>query len=260
MSAEAIRKAPSPNIHRLMDAGAWSLNARGVMPTVSSPNWASIIMGAGPEQHGVTSNDWQAATAVIPPVCKSSLGEMFPTIFGRVREARPNAKIAAIYDWADFGRLFERKAVDESRHVKGSPEAAAAAIEYWRANKPDLLFLHLDDLDHAGHNSEWHSEAYFAELEFIDGLIGKVMDAVDLRKTNLLLVADHGGVGKKHGGLTMVELEVPWVAAGPGVGKRGEFAKTAPVASLDTAPTVAALLGAGPNPCWTGRNLLGRVK
>ena len=35
-----------------------SIHARGVIPTVSSPNWASMIMGAGPEQHGITSNDW----------------------------------------------------------------------------------------------------------------------------------------------------------------------------------------------------------
>jgi len=42
-----------------MREGAWTLHARGVMPTVSSPNWASMIMGAGPEQHGVTSIDWQ---------------------------------------------------------------------------------------------------------------------------------------------------------------------------------------------------------
>jgi len=46
----------TPVLHQLMRSGSYTLHARGVMPTSSSPNWASMIMGAGPEQHGVTSN------------------------------------------------------------------------------------------------------------------------------------------------------------------------------------------------------------
>ena len=254
-SAEAVRKAPVPNIRRMMAAGAWTLNARGVMPTVSSPNWASIIMGAGPEQHGVTSNEWQPFNAEIKPVCTSPLApEQFPSIFGQFRQQRPNAKIAVIHDWKDFARLLERKAANELRHVKGSPEATDAALEYWRASKPDLLFLHLDDVDHAGHNHEWHSEKYYAEVAVIDTLVGKVLDAIDITKTNVMLVADHGGLGTKHGGLTMVELEVPWIGAGPSVAQLGELKK--PVASLDSAAVAAALLRIQPNPCWTARNVL----
>jgi predicted AlkP superfamily pyrophosphatase or phosphodiesterase len=252
LSAEAIRTAPVPNMKRIMQAGAYSLKARGVMPTVSSPNWASIIMGAGPEQHGVTSNEWQPFHFDFPPVCKGT-GDMFPTLFGVVREQRPQAKIAVIHDWRDFGRLFERKAVDEARHVKGSPEAAAAAMEYWSGNQPDLLFLHFDDVDHAGHDHVWHSPTYYEAVAKIDTLVGKVLDAIDIRKTNVILTADHGGVGTKHGGLSIVELEVPWMAAGPAIKARGEIKQ--PVYSLETAPTAAAILGIKPHPCWTGRDI-----
>ncbi|HEX4217230.1 MAG TPA: alkaline phosphatase family protein, partial [Acidimicrobiales bacterium] len=59
LSTEGVRRAKTPVLHRMMAEGAWTLHARGVMPTSSSPNWASMIMGAGPEQHGVLSNDWQ---------------------------------------------------------------------------------------------------------------------------------------------------------------------------------------------------------
>jgi arylsulfatase A-like enzyme len=48
----------------------------------------------------------------------------------------------------------------------------------------------------------------------------------------------------------MTELEVPWMIAGPGV-KKGEL--TVPVNSLDTAPTVAKVMGIAPHACWTGR-------
>ena len=258
-SAEAVRKAPVPNIRRLMAAGSWTLSARGVMPTVSSPNWASILMGAGPEQHGITSNDWQRDKFDIAPVCRSPLDPaIFPTMFGQIREGRGRkVKLAAIHDWKDFGRLIENKgAADEIRHVLGSPQATEAALSYWRQNSPNLLFVHLDDVDHAGHHDTWHSEKYFAAVAIIDSLVGRLIDAVDLTKTIVFLVADHGGVGTKHGGLTIVELEVPWIAAGPAIPKTGEI-KDRPVYSLDTAPTVAALFDVKPNPCWTGRNVFG---
>src|SRR5205814_1178877 len=85
----------SPVLHRLMRGGAFTLHARGVMPTSSSPNWASMIMGAGPEQHGITSNDWETNKYEIAPVVRGS-GGIFPTIFGVLREQRPDAQIACI--------------------------------------------------------------------------------------------------------------------------------------------------------------------
>jgi hypothetical protein len=59
------------------------------MPTSSSPNWASMIMGAGPEQHGVTSNDWETNKFEIPALEVGPEG-MFPTIFGVIRRQRPS--------------------------------------------------------------------------------------------------------------------------------------------------------------------------
>ena len=44
LSPDGIRKAATPNLHRLMKSGASTLHARAVMPTVSSPNWASMRM------------------------------------------------------------------------------------------------------------------------------------------------------------------------------------------------------------------------
>src|SRR5262249_21554754 len=43
----AFTPSNTPVLHQLMQGGAYTLRARGVMPTSSSPNWASMIMGAG---------------------------------------------------------------------------------------------------------------------------------------------------------------------------------------------------------------------
>src|SRR5690242_16429214 len=81
LGSKGLAAAQTPNIDGLRRQGAWTLHARGVMPTSSSPNWASMIMGAGPEQHGVTSNEWQPDKFDIAPVCVGR-GGIFPTIYG----------------------------------------------------------------------------------------------------------------------------------------------------------------------------------
>ena len=48
--AAGMRDANTPNLRGLMKTGAWTLKARAVMPTSSSPNWASMIMGYEPDR------------------------------------------------------------------------------------------------------------------------------------------------------------------------------------------------------------------
>lgn len=254
LGGEGVESVAPPVLSGLQRRGAWTLQARGVMPTVSSPNWASMIMGAGPEQHGITSNQWQPGKAAIQPVCTESQGR-FPTIFGELRRQRSQALIAVFHDWDEFGRLVEPGVPTVMRHVKGSPAATAAAIEYWKQHKPDLLFLHLDDVDHAGHEHGWLGPEYRQAVLEADKLIGRVAQAVEdegLKESTLILVtADHGGVGKKHGGESMGELQIPWIAAGAGV--RNGHRIQAPVNTYDTAATIAFALGIEPHPCWIGK-------
>ncbi len=50
-----------PNINRFYQEGAVTTRARDQMPSVSAPNWATIITGMGPEESGVSNNDWVPA-------------------------------------------------------------------------------------------------------------------------------------------------------------------------------------------------------
>jgi predicted AlkP superfamily pyrophosphatase or phosphodiesterase len=244
----------TPVLHRLMREGAYTLHARGVMPTSSSPNWASMIMGAGPEQHGVTSNDWQTNQFDISPTALGS-GGIFPTIFGLVREQKPGAKIACVHDWDGFGRLLEPRAPDLLENVKGSPATAKRAIQVIQELKPTFLFIHFDDVDHAGHTYGWKSAEYFAEADKVDGLIGEVLEALKRagihEETLVIMTADHGGKGKSHGNPTMEELEIPWILNGPGVAAGHEFSTA--INTYDLAPTIAWVFGLRPPACWIGK-------
>ncbi|MDX2153352.1 MAG: alkaline phosphatase [Bryobacteraceae bacterium] len=248
LSPDGLRKAKVPHIDKLREAGAWTYRARGVMPTVSSPNWASMIMGAGPEQHGVTTNDWMPDKYPFPPVCTGP-GGIFPTVFGLLREQRPAAKIGIFHDWGGFGRLVEKGVANRLENPKGPQETVRRALEYLKEASPALLFIHLDHVDHAGHEKGHGTREYYASVEEADRLTGEIVRAAPAG-TVFLLTSDHGGVGKKHGGETLAELEIPWILSGAGV-KRGEL--SIPVSTVDTAATVAQLLGLQPHPCWTGR-------
>ena len=223
LSPDGVRKAKTPNLGRMMKEGAYTLHARGVMPTVSSPNWASMIMGAGPEQHGVTSNEWEPRKSAITPTAVGTEG-IFPTIFGVLRAQRPTAKIAVFHDWDGFGRLFERKAVDQIEDSDGPVKAIEHAVAYLKKERPELTFIHLDHVDDAGHTHGHGTPQYYAAVEEADRLIGLVLrgleDAGIADRTVLLVTSDHGGVGKKHGGNTMAELEIPWIVRGPGRRRR----------------------------------------
>ena len=249
----AFNATNAPVMHRLMSEGSWTLKARGVMPTSSSPNWASMIMGAGPEQHGVTSNDWETNKFEIPALETGPDG-LFPTMFRSVREARKSANISVVHDWDGFGRLFERRCVDLVANIKGSPLTAAAAADVIRTNRPTLTFVHFDDVDHAGHSFGWKSPQYTKTVDMIDTLIGDLLKAVKdagiADSTVVLITADHGGVGTKHGGPTIEELEIPWILHGPGVAKNHEI--RGPVNTYDTAPTVLRALGIQPPAAWIG--------
>jgi predicted AlkP superfamily pyrophosphatase or phosphodiesterase len=244
----------APVLHRLMRDGAYTLRARGVLPTTSSPNWASMIMGAGPEQHGVTSNDWQPDKFEIPPIALGS-GGIFPTIFGTLREQRPKFYIACVHDWDGFARLLEPKAPNLIENAKGSPATAARAIEVIRERKPDFMFIHFDDVDHAGHKFGWKSPEYFQAVEAIDALIGKILETLDataLRKhTLVIMTADHGGKGTGHGNATIEELEIPLILNGPGVRVGHEILSA--VNTYDLAPTIAWVFQIKPHPAWIGK-------
>ena len=257
LSPDGIRNASTPVIHELMRRGAYTLHARGVIPTVSSPNWASMIMGAGPAEHGVTSNDWQPGKFDIAPICTGDVG-IFPTIFGLTRKQQPHAAMGVFHDWEDFARLLEPKSVDVLKHGNGPDETMDLAIAFVKQRKPSLTFVHCDHVDDAGHKFGHGTSQYYDAVAKADALVGKMMEALKdagiAGSTIVLITADHGDVGKKHGGATMAEIEIPWILYGPGVAVGREL--QTPVRTYDTALTLAYILGVRPSDCWIGRPVL----
>ena len=256
LSVDGVKAARAPHLRELMSRAAWTLEARGVMPTLSSPNWASMIDGAGPEQHGITSNGHLRRMVELQPVCPDSEG-MFPTIFEVLRTQRPASRIAVFHDWSGFADLVEKGAPDVMQHERGPARTTEAAVRYWKENRPDLMFVHLDNVDHAGHDAGWGGAAYRRAVEEADGYLGRILDVLqDLGaadSTYVLVTSDHGGKGRGHGKNSLAEIQIPWVFAGPDVAP-GQL--RAPVYTFDTASTLALILGLDTPQCWIGRPVL----
>ena len=253
LSVDAVETASTPRLHELMARGAWTLEARGVMPTLSSPNWESVIGGAPPEQHGITSNGYLRPLVEFAPACRDTEGR-FPTIFGVLRDQQPASRIAVFHEWGGFANLLERRGPDVMKHESSSARTLAAAVEYWKERHPSLLFIHLDGADHAGHQTGWFSANYYNAVQEADGHVGRVLDEVRREdawdSTFVLVTSDHGGTRHGHGRNSLAEILIPWILAGPGV-VPGRL--SAPVNTYDTAATLAWIYAIETPTCWTGR-------
>lgn len=254
LSSDGVMNAAAPTLRDMMANGSWTMHARGVLPTSSAANWASIITSAGPEQHGVTSNDWRVDQFNIPTSVTGS-GGYFPSIFQVLTDQHPGWEVGSVYNWDGFANLYDRRFVDYDVHGQDEFETTDLAVAYIKAKRPEFLFVHLDQVDHALHGHGHGTPEYYRAVTTADAQIAQIrqatVDAGIADDTVIVVTSDHGGVGKGHGGETLAELEVPWIAYGAGI-KRG-LQMDLPVNALDTAATAAWLLGARSPYAWLGR-------
>ena len=254
LSPNGLQNAITPTFDKVISEGAYSMHARAVLPTSSSTNWASMIMGAGPEQHGITSNSWEKDNFVLPTITQSE-DFLFPSIFQLIDDQKESAEIGAIYHWSGFGRLFEKGAVDYDINPESEDEAAALAAAYIKEKKPTFTFIHFDHVDHGGHEYGHGTPEYYKSVEKADAMLAEVMAAIKASgmadETLVIISADHGGLGKGHGGESLEEIEIPFILWGKSV-KKNHLLKY-PVYQYDNAATVAFALGIKTPMAWIGR-------
>lgn len=254
LTTRALGLGNTPNIDFLADEGAQAIKAQAVMPTMSSPNWASLLMGAGPESHGIDSNAWRPPNWAGSAYCGRADGAGWPTLFGVLARQRPGAKSVVVHDWFGIKRLIAHDGADRRRFRSYPGWATRVTKRLIRRHEPTLTFLHLDHVDKAGHAYGFDAWQYHRAVAEADAYVGELLDLLEARglaeHSLVMIVSDHGGIGRNHGGDTAEELDVPWILWGRGVaaGLRlpGEISVT------DTAPTLAYALGLTPPVCWTG--------
>lgn len=239
---DALELADCPNLIALRDRGAWTLQASSVMPCVTLPCHTSIFHSVPPSRHGVTTNTWMP------------MARPLPGLFDLAKAA--GKRCAFFYNWEELRDLARPGSLElsyfrnTSYQHDGDQITAEEAARVLPGAGYDFAFIYLGTVDTAGHYYGWMSEDYITQIGTVDAALGTIMGALPA-DTTYLLQSDHGGHERNHGTDTPEDMTIPWLVAGPGV--RAGHAIQAPVSLLDTAPTLARLLGVEPHREWEGR-------
>lgn len=254
MSGCYFDKSEMPTVGSLMDEGCWTMQKRSVFKTSSAINWASMFMGAGTELTGYTT--WGSKTPELPSRVVNE-HNIFPTINSELKAQRPESVIGAVYEWDTIHYLIDSLAVDYFEQADESvpTDITDKAIKFIKEKKPTLFTIVYDHPDHEGHGIGWDTEAYHENLRFLDGEIARILQAVKdagiWDNTTIIVTSDHGGIGTGHGGINPEEYETPFVIAGKGIRKGGEFTES--MMQYDVAATIAGLFKLRQPQVWVGR-------
>lgn len=254
-----------PTVKSLMEEGCYTLHKRSTMPSSSATNWATLFMGVPPEMHGY--NAWNSRKAVIDPYAVGPNG-MPSTVYTLLSEQRPKAVSACIFNWDGIGYVVDSAAVgfcqyDPGYHNRADSTYSIAtyterdAIKYLSKNKPAFFTFYIGDVDEVGHRCGWESEEYQQVLSESDAAIAAIIEVLKKRhmyKNSIIVVSsDHGGVGRKHGGFTLEEMETPFVICGKNIAHKGEISEF--MMQYDVAATFAEALGLNVPAQWRGHSL-----
>jgi predicted AlkP superfamily pyrophosphatase or phosphodiesterase len=256
LAGNTVEVAEMPTLKAMMDQGAWTLQARSILPSSSACNWATMFMGAGPEMHGY--NTWGSRKPDFPSIALGKNG-IFPTFITAIREKYPDANMCSMYEWDVIGDLIDNKAISYHEHVPAGEsecrDITDAYIAYLKEHKPQVSMCIYDSPDHEGHGQGWASETYMSKLTLLDNYLAEIIqatkDAGMYDQTIFVIVSDHGGIGKGHGSTSMSEMEAPLIFFGKGI-KKG-YKIEVPVMRYDTAPTITRIFGVASPDVWRGR-------
>jgi arylsulfatase A-like enzyme len=240
---DALTQGSFPALEHLRATGAATLQARSVMPSITLPCHVTIFHSVPPSRHGITTNTWAPMARPLPGLVDvahaAGLRSAFFHNWEPLRDLSVPGHLAFCY--------FRDNCYTDPN---GDAVIAAEAARYMRSDQPDFAFVYLGTLDVAGHDHGWMSAHYLAQLARVDGALGDLLSTLSTA-TSVVINSDHGGHERSHGADIPEDMIVPWIAAGPTIRQGVEIQSL--VNLMDTAPTVARLLGLNADPAWEGR-------
>ena len=247
-----------PNLRKLRAGGLYAVG-RDSFPTSSGINWATCMMGTVVEVHGY--RNWNSKKPDVPAFEVTEKG-IPPCIFHEIKRQNPSAYTASLYNWDGIGFVHATNEVDYVRYFgSGTLEqkddaALAAGLEQLKKHKPVFTFIYQHLPDCYGHSKGWGSPEYTNACVHVDANVGRLVKELEecglIKDTVVMLVADHGGEGKKHGMACLNCFEIPFLVYGPAVDPSATRLRE-PVLLADAAPTIAEILGYKVPEAWRGR-------
>lgn len=225
-------KAPLPTIRRLAREGSIAEGGMKVSnPSVTWPNHTTLVTGVRPEKHGVLANGVLVRGGVGTPTVvdpkrdqsdlvrrptiidvahaaglatgeinwpctrgSQALDDSFPDVPDTLTHSSPRLRRELVA----MGLLPDES--DASFKAYSGPSRdyvwTEAACHVIRERKPNLLLIHLLNVDSIHHSLGAQSAAGYTANAYADACLSKIVDAIDdagiREKTTLIVVSDHG--------------------------------------------------------------------
>jgi predicted AlkP superfamily pyrophosphatase or phosphodiesterase len=227
-----------PTMRRLAEEGASAEGMRCSFPTVTWPNHTTLVTGVPPARHGVLSNSYfdRSAGKLVPllpdPLFDKDQIVQAPTIYDVAHEAGlktagiiwPATRNARTLDWTvpDCGtkELWDKYATAswmEELRAEGIPVDqqeswcksnagvqrdwmyARAAAQVIRRHRPNLVLLHLVEVDHVEHAKGPRTPDAAWAASQADDRVRDVVEAIGAAglqdRATVFVVSDHGFFG-----------------------------------------------------------------
>jgi hypothetical protein len=244
---DRFREAEKPYLEKMMAGGTVYGSVETVYPARTVVCFSSMLTGAPPERHGITSN------------LVLKLGLKVESVFDVLRHSGKKGRLVGIAHLIDAFGDDVASVTSVAHNDKIDGNLIAAGKRELEEHDPELLVLQLLAVDQNGHVRGTRYPEYVERIEVTDNLIEGFMSWCGekgyLEGAAVVLMADHGqgiGIGA-HGHLSEGERFVPFAMWGSGVARGRAVAKPASV--MDLAPTICYLLGVQPPAGSTGRVL-----
>jgi hypothetical protein len=222
-----------PFINKMKEESAWGI-MHSQTPSYSEPGWTTLLTGAWPEiSDGPAMNlDYEN----IYPFTQDN-------IFSAAHRYGLKSAISGYY-W--FEKLLPIGSVDKGFYTEGEDDQAdqevvSAAIPWLTDDDINLILIHIDQVDYAGHHQGGPQSDHWDEAATrADALVKTIFSKLDLKQDTILILSDHGQIDQGgHGGQETIVLTEPYIFAGKGI-IPGNYPD---IEMVDIAPTISVLLG-----------------
>lgn len=228
-------RAELPTLRRLAREGARAEGLVCSFPTVTWPNHTTLVTGCPPSKHGVVGNNFidraerKPVALILDPVFDKADIVRAPTIYDAAHAAGlttcgivwPSTRRAATLtrsvpdmaadNWARYGTaewLAELKAdgIPVDKHGAWCADSGGGVWRDWmyvrmaaqaiRRHQPNVLLLHLIEVDHTQHRFGPQSDEAYWAVSFADDRLRDLIEAVEASprraETTILICSDHG--------------------------------------------------------------------
>jgi len=229
---DGLRLDASRQMGTLQNLRAYGVDATltAPQPSLSYPNWTTLVSGAAPEVSGVVTN-WHEGAAPAE------------TLFDTAQRAGVKTLFVGPEDFDTLYGVSEKADMTFMRPWSGEYLTATYVDEVLKlaaAEQPRLIVVHLPDIDEAGHAHGGASPEYAEAVAKVDADLNRLVEGLQDGDTAFVVAADHGHIDTGgHGGWESDVVQVPGVFSGAGVAAIGRIEAR----QEDVASSVSLLAG-----------------